>query len=298
MRHSHKIALAALTLAAGVLASGRARAADPTTADCLSASESSLSLRGHHRLREARAQLLICSAGTCPADIRNECVRRVDEINAAMPTIVFETKDPAGNDVGGVKVTMDGQLLAERLEGTAVSIDPGAHSFSFEAEGRLVARRQFVIREGEKERRELVVLAGADEAVAWSPSGGAVVTASGVATEAPSEPSIGTQKLIALVAAGVGVTALAVGIGYGVEAQSLHDDASKACPGTCATQRGVELWNQAISSGNVATIGFIVGGVALAGGAVLWLTAPASHPATEGTRVGFGPGNVVVKGVW
>jgi hypothetical protein len=51
-------------------------------------------------------------------------LRRVDEINAAIPTVIFEAKDGAGGDLSAVRVTMDGEVLAERLEGTALSINP------------------------------------------------------------------------------------------------------------------------------------------------------------------------------
>ena len=106
-------------------------AADPTTADCLNANNRSIDLRNNHRLRAARGQLLICAANNCPADIRKECTRRVDEVNGQIPTIIFEAKDAAsGKDLSAVKVTMDGELIADRLEGTAISIDPEARSSS------------------------------------------------------------------------------------------------------------------------------------------------------------------------
>src|SRR5580658_1231325 len=88
-------------------------ASDPTTADCLSASEASLKLRGEHKLREARGQLLVCASASCPADVRNECVRRVDPVNAAIPTIIFEAKDAAGNDMSAVTITMHGHPLRQ-----------------------------------------------------------------------------------------------------------------------------------------------------------------------------------------
>jgi hypothetical protein len=84
-------------------------ALDPATADCLAASDASLKSGNEHRLRAERAQLLVCSSGTCPADIRNECIRRETAVNAAIPTIVFEVKDSAGNDLSAVRVTMDGE---------------------------------------------------------------------------------------------------------------------------------------------------------------------------------------------
>ena len=61
----------AAVAAAGVavLASGAARAGgDPTTSDCLAASEASISLKGEHKLRAARSQAAICAWATCPAD--------------------------------------------------------------------------------------------------------------------------------------------------------------------------------------------------------------------------------------
>src|SRR5882724_2327615 len=88
-----------------------AQAADPTTADCLTANEKSIQLHSEHLFRAARAELLTCAAGSCPADIRTECTRRVAELNTAMPTLVFEVKDANGADLSDVKVTMDGAVL-------------------------------------------------------------------------------------------------------------------------------------------------------------------------------------------
>ena len=78
-------------------------------------------------------------------------------MNKAMPTIVFESKDATGSDVSTVRVAMDGEVIAERLGGTALSIDPGDHEFSFEAPGHDIIKRRFVVYENEKARRERVV---------------------------------------------------------------------------------------------------------------------------------------------
>jgi hypothetical protein len=284
------------TVALAMAAAGTARAADPTTADCLAATESSLTLRNQHKLRDARAQLLICSAATCPTDIRDECVRRVDQVNADMPTVVFEVKDGGGNDLTGVRVEMDGGTLAEHLEGTALSIDPGEHTFTFTHAGDPPVQKAFVIREGEKDRRERIVLGPA--AVAALP---AVAPPPLVATQAPvPAPSSWTgQRIGAVVLAAVGVAGLGVGTGFGLAAISRHDDAQKACPQACADQRGVDLWNSARTAGNISTVAFIAGGVALAGGAVLWLTGkPESAPPTRMTQVIWGPGSVGLRGAW
>ena len=51
---------------------------------------------------------------------------------------------------------MDGEVLTEKLEGTALSLDPGPHNLTFEAPGQPTVTKQIVVREGEKDRREMV----------------------------------------------------------------------------------------------------------------------------------------------
>jgi hypothetical protein len=286
MRHRRNIfrsgvATGGVLLALLALPQRHAVAADPTTADCIGASDSSLTLRKEHKLRAARAQLLVCAAASCPEDIRNECIRRVADINAGMPTIVFEAKDAAGRDLSGVRVTMDGQVLAERLEGTALSIDPGEHTFVFETAGQPLVQKQFVIREGEKDRREGVVF-------------GAIEPATAPSASKPAQQGLGTQRILAIAAAGIGLVGVGVGTAFGLQSMSKHDDAVQACPNLCADQRGVDLWNDAQSAGNVSTVGFAVGAAALVGAAVLWFTA--TTPAS--TQVGLGPRGLELKGAW
>jgi len=89
-----------LVFTATIALSPRAYAANPTTAECVAAADSSLQLRDQHKLRAARAQMLVCASATCPAAIQSECLRRVDQTNAAIPTIVA-CSIIAGNDVVG-----------------------------------------------------------------------------------------------------------------------------------------------------------------------------------------------------
>ena len=305
---------------------GQAGAADPTTADCLSANETSITLLHAAQLRAARAQMLVCAAPNCPADVRVECVRRISEVNVSLPTIVFVAKDPMGNDLPATTVTMDGEVLAERLDGTAIPLDPGEHTFVFEATGQPPLSKQMLIREGEKNRRELVQLGSSAQPAPVPPSESP--------TDQPLAPAtprhgVGGQKVLALVATGVGIAGVAVGTVFGLESMSKHDDAVGACPGACPNQHGVTLWNQARSAGDASTVAFVVGGVGLAGGAVLWFTAgapeesttaglrlvtredaafvQADHAASGGRAVrslfetmtiGVGPGSLQVRGVW
>jgi hypothetical protein len=168
-----------------------ASAADPTTAECLTATEASLKLRNDQKLRDARSELLICSASSCPADVRTECVRRMAELNAAIPGIVFDAKDAAGNDLMAVTVTMDGHLLTERLQGAAISIDPGPHKFAFATAGQPRVEKQFVIREGEKSRRERIIFGAATASA--SPVASVTPPTPVAASLAPAPPALSTE---------------------------------------------------------------------------------------------------------
>jgi hypothetical protein len=286
---------------AALLASASpAPAADPTTADCLTANDRSITLRNAHKLLTARTQLLVCATASCPADVRKECVRRIDQVNASMPTVVFEVKDASGNDLTAVKVKMDGEIIVERLEGTAISLDPGAHAFTFEVVGQPIVSRQIVIHEGQKDRREVIQIGaspattqGAPVAVPAAPQQAPAMT-----TPAPEPVSegLGIQKVLGLTVASVGVVAVGVGAIFGLQAISKHSDAAQACPNACADQKGVKLWDDARSSGNISTIGFVVGGLGLLGGGILWFTAKPGN--TSSVRVGGGPGSLQVRGEW
>jgi hypothetical protein len=280
---------------------GRAAwAAEPTTPECLGAHEDSLKLRNDRQLRAARAKLLLCSSASCPAEIRTECTERVSEIDASIPTIVFEVKDAAGDDLVAVRVKMDGAILAERLEGAALPVDPGAHTFTFEAEGRPTLERQLLIMEGEKLRRERVELDAPARPKPVPQSIPPVKLEVVQPAQPPVEPAppLGKLRVGALVAGGVGVAATGVGAAFGLVAWSRKSTASDACPTVCKNQNDADLWERARSAGNVSTVAFIVGGVGLATGAVLWWRGKPSADDSVGARVIAGPAGLQVLGHW
>src|SRR5438046_1116337 len=148
--------LFAVAAAAAVVAPTWARAAEPTADECLAASEKWIALRGQHRLLEARSALLVCASTSCPGEVRDECAQRIGEINASIPTVVFEAKDAGGNDLSAVRVTMDGRPLLDRLEGASTAIDPGEHTFVFETAGQPSAQKKIMIVEGARDRHESI----------------------------------------------------------------------------------------------------------------------------------------------
>jgi hypothetical protein len=66
--------------------------------------------------------------------------------------VVFGAKDPSGNDLTAVSVSVDGEPMASSLDGKPVQVDPGDHQFHFETKGFHAVDRQVLVRAGEKSR--------------------------------------------------------------------------------------------------------------------------------------------------
>ncbi len=106
----------------------------------------------------------------------------------------------------------------------------------------------------------------------------------------PPVPS--TQKTLALAIGGVGLAGIAVGAIGGAMSIGSRSSAQDTCPEAtyhfrCPTAQGTDDWNAATTAGNVSTGGFVVGGVAIAGAAVLWLTAPSAKARAGVTATGI-----------
>jgi hypothetical protein len=285
-----------VTVAAALLfANTAARASEPTTADCLAASDASLEAGNERRLRDERAQLRVCASASCPEEVRSECARRVAEVTAQIPTIAFSAKDASGRDRSAVRVAIDGELLTERLEGVALSIDPGEHIFVFETAGELPVTRKLVVLQGQKDRQEVVVFGAQPQVSRVEPP----------AREPTPMPSpqdrlhagLGAQRVVSLVVGGIGVVSLGVGALFGATAIAKRNDAESACPDRCATQDAADKWKAAAAAGDASTIGFVVGGAGIVAAAFLWWAVPTGG-AARSVHVGLGPGALQVRGTW
>jgi hypothetical protein len=137
---------------------------------CVQAAEEAQKLRKSGALLAAQDQLVACSDLDCPSVVRVACADWLGEVRKAIPSVVFAAKealprcgggDPAATrDVTDVDVSMDGRLLTHRLDGRAVSLDPGSHVFRFAlADDSATPREETIqLREGEKLRAVSVVL--------------------------------------------------------------------------------------------------------------------------------------------
>jgi hypothetical protein len=274
-------------LAVALWTVGGVSRADGPTDQCIGANAKAQWLRQAGKLAEAREQLQSCAEASCPAMVRDDCVQRLDELERAQPTIAFDVKDSSGNDVSAVAVTVDGRRLVDRLDGRAVAVDSGEHTFTFTIAGQSPASRTLLLHEGEKGRREHVVLPAPAQAsrpqVAAEPS--------------PEGPHPSPWRAIGLATAGVGVVGLGVGAALGIVAMNKKGDAGCDSNSVCPTSSSADTLSDAKSAANASTAFFIVGGVLAASGVSLWLLAPGSAVQAAAT-VGDRSAGLVLRGVW
>jgi hypothetical protein len=319
------VVVAAAELAAG-LSSGAARADDsmPSKLECIAADTDGQSLRLGGKMHLARKRFGGCIAPTCPKVVRQDCFQRIDEIDAMQPTVVFRATNGDGRDLVAVHVFVDDVLVSSRLDGRAISVDPGEHRFVFKALGRLSTEMTLVLREGDKERHGVVLRTDSGHAaVAPPPAPDAtpriddVIAASSEAplsvpalTAARPEPVLpaaespvpGSEtRTLALAAGGLGAVGVVVGSIFGLMTISKWNSAQRQCGSACPTDSPARQEQaDAATDGAGSTVAFLVGAAGLATGAVLWFTAPDPSRSQVGLtlapRAGPSPGQFLLQG--
>jgi hypothetical protein len=101
------------------------------------------------------------------------------------------------------------------------------------------------------------------------------------------------------IGAGVlGLMGVAAGVVLGLKASSDWGDAKARCrsyPQGCDPV-AVGLSQDARSAGNAATVAFVIGGIGLAGGAVIYFTAPKNVSGEKALSAGIEPWSVAISG--
>ncbi len=183
-------------------------------------------------------------------------------------------------------VRVDGQPIALSSENTELIVDPGRHELWASAPGFSEVRVSVTAPDPGQTTRVSIPPLTPLSAVASAPD------------ESTGSARFSSRQLAALITGGIGVAGVVVGSVFGLKSSSKHERSDRYCTGNvCRDPRGVELMNEARSAGNVATVSFVVGGVALGTAATLWFLELPSDRGTA-TQVGFAPGVVHVRGTW
>lgn len=208
---------------------------------------------------------------------------RAEKLEPRLVKLTIDARDKS------VEVKLDGNVLDAAVLGTAIPVDPGKHAIEASATGK--KPWSTTIEVTEKNRAPSVEVPELEDVPVEAPP-----PAARARIETPEEGGGSGQKTIGIAVGAVGLAGLGVGAFFGIRTSSKWKDAKTHCNASYECDAtGVDLTDQARTSGNVSTIAFIAGGALTALGVVLFVTAPKSKDAV---RVGVGPGSVVVGGAF
>jgi tetratricopeptide (TPR) repeat protein len=207
---------------------------------------------------------------------------------AALEPRLSKLSISVAEDAPGLEVKRDGVSLGKSQFGAALPVDPIAHVVEASAPGKQPWRTTVTLT-GDASTVAVVVPALADAQVA-APAAPARETGPRV------EPvKVVTKHPVALTVGlgAVGLVALSAGTVLALDAKSKYADADSLCDARGCAPQAASIQDDALARGNVATILFVGGGVAVAAAAVAWFVWPGAQ---RETRVGVGPGGVFARG--
>jgi hypothetical protein len=221
--------------------------------------------------------------------------RRAEALESQLSYLtIVASSDP------GLTLTRDDARIDPAAVGSALPIDPGSHVITASAQGKQSWSTTVTVGpNGDRISVTVPALQAAEEdkpapGVQTEPTLPPAAAATTASDPAPSSSS--PQKLIGIIASGAGVAGLAVATYFGLQAAARWSDAKAGCdPYPYCGEEGRRLSRDAQGSGTISTVAFIAGGVLLAGGVVLWLSAPGAPRQTE-TALLVGPGSVQLRG--
>lgn len=280
---------AALFATAAIAVAPAASAAPDDKKACSDAYDRTQSLRLEGKLQAARDQAAICTRDACAEFIRTDCTTWLGQIEAGLPTVVFEVRDLAGKDTTAVSVTLDGKPWLTALHGKARPIDPGTHALRFTIAGAPPIDQTVVVREGEKIKKVSV-------------SFGAPPAPSLVAPPAPGQVAAPEDDTEAApwVIGGIGLGLLATGgilAAVTASEKSTFDEHCDEAARTCDPE-GIDAGETGRTIGPISTVSLVLGAVGVSV-ATIWLVSDASEDdASPSPTVGTGPIFTAGGGGW
>jgi hypothetical protein len=201
--------------------------AEPDARECIASSEQGQEKRNEGKLIEAKQLFAACAASSCPTLIRTDCAKWYRDVETTLPTVVLVARDAKGRDLLDVKVELDGRVVATKLDGRPLDVDPGRRVFRFSSASGADEQEVLVVA-GEKNRQIVARMGGAAPPEAETPPPG---------VEAPphSQPSASSSPL-PWILGGAGVLAIGIGAYIGIDAKNDLDALeSSPCakPKTC-----------------------------------------------------------------
>jgi hypothetical protein len=214
----------------------------------------------------------------------------------ARVTVNVETPAP------GIDIRRDGVQVTEAEWGLAVPVDPGVHTYVAQAPGYAKWTTKVEVTVDAAVEAPPIVTVTIPALTALPPPPPAEPAGPRAPDTFVETGGWPARRTLAVVVAGAGVVGLGIGTVFGLTANSSYNSSLDGCPNNKnrCTPAGVHERDVARTQGDVATVAFILGGAAVATGAVLWLTAPSSESGSRRASVGLSPtpGGMTMRGQW
>lgn len=185
----------------------------------------------------------------------------------------------------GVSVRRDGDEIPAAALGTALPIDPGEHMVVASAPGKKPWGGRITAAAASTVDLKVPLLEDDPNAAAHTQE---------------SDGSAGSPlKTVGYVVGAVGLVGITVGAITGLSAISSNNRSKETCPasGACADEAARADNDSARSSATISTIGFVAGGILLAGGLALVIAAPSSRAPTS-AALRASPNALWLEGTW
>lgn len=198
-----------------------------------------------------------------------DVVKRRAALEPIIPRVVFKL-DSAPEGVRVTRRMVEGGDPVEVALGVPLPIDPGEHYVATDAPDRARWEKRFFVAKGDHKTIDLDV-APPDKARALR---FAKPLAPVPNILPPLDPGPSAQRIAAYVTGGVGIAGLIVGIVTGSVAWGQKSTVEANCKHQLCNTEGEAASDKARTLGVVSTVTFVVGGVALATGIILFATEP------------------------
>jgi hypothetical protein len=209
-------------------------AADRASLTCIQAAEQGQAARQSNDLLGARTLFAQCAAPQCPAVVRRDCGAWLEDATRQTPSVVLGARDAQGRDMLDAVASIDGVVVARRLDGSPIEINPGPHSVRVEVSGAPAATLDVVVRAGEKNRTIVLSLVRpAAPPLAVSPAP-APLPAPGPGPAAPRDSVGHGVPLGAWLLGGVALAALGVFTTFAIIGKNDADSLRGSCAPGCS----------------------------------------------------------------
>jgi hypothetical protein len=267
----------------GLLFAAPAAAQEEDVQQCAAAYEQAQVFRNAGQLAKAQDQLRVCVRDVCPDFVKVDCGQWLSDVKREMPSVVFVADDGSGRELSDVRVSVDGIVIQESLDGKALELDPGQHEVQFVHQDRTL-KQKLIVRQGEKNRVVQVEFTsavdtdhdGVLDAADACPAEAGTAGNRGCAALAAVEPvaktkSIDPRIIGAISAWGVGALGFVGFAAWGSKGAQIGKQGAKECnsAGGCTPDELARVRARELNYIVPANISVTVGGVGAATGVVL-----------------------------